>query len=127
MGLDIGFYRQDETEALGFRNHGDLFDIFIAQPHVRVEPHDDFYVTRPMVMSVLEEIEDEMAAGGLPLPPLPDRDTLAFAALRSTIPHDFFWGEPDDWMTALPFSRVLLTELLDDVRRDGCLICGWSA
>ncbi|MFD2858148.1 hypothetical protein ACFSZS_30055 [Seohaeicola zhoushanensis] len=68
MGLDIGFYRQDETEALGFRNHGDLFDMIIAQPHVRVEPYDDFYVTRPMVTAVLEEIEEEMTANGLPCP-----------------------------------------------------------
>ncbi|GHF76499.1 hypothetical protein [Seohaeicola zhoushanensis] len=127
MGLDIGFYRQDETEALGFRNHGDLFDMIIAQPHVRVEPYDDFYVTRPMVTAVLEEIEEEMTANGLPLPTLPDRDTIEFADLRSAIPREFFFGEPDDWVAALPFYRVLLTELLDDVRRDGCLICGWSA
>ncbi|GHF75954.1 hypothetical protein [Seohaeicola zhoushanensis] len=127
MGLDIGFYRQDETEALGFRNHGDLFDMFIAQPHVRVEPYDDFYVTRPMVTAVLEEIEEEMTANGLPPPTLPDRDTIEFADLRSAIPREFFFGEPDDWVAALPFYRVLLAELLDDVRRDGCLICGWSA
>jgi len=67
MGLDFGFYRQDETEALGFRNHSDFFDMLCSRPLVRIEPYTDFYVTRPMIVSMLEEIEDDMRAAGLPL------------------------------------------------------------
>jgi len=31
MGLDYGFYRQDETEALRFRNHGEFLEMFTAE------------------------------------------------------------------------------------------------
>jgi len=38
-----------------------------SRPLVRIEPYTDFYVTRPMIVSMLEEIEDDMRAAGLPL------------------------------------------------------------
>jgi len=31
MGLDYTFYRQDETEALRFRNHGEFLEMFTAE------------------------------------------------------------------------------------------------
>lgn len=127
MGLDFGFYRQDETEAFGFRNHNDFFDLLCSRPLVRIEPYTDFYVTRPMVSSMLKDIEDEMRAEGLLLCALPEPGTDAFVVQLDAVPMDFFWEEPDNWQAALPIYRIILANLLEEIKSDGCLICGWSA
>jgi hypothetical protein len=36
-------------------------------------------------------------------------------------------ADPEDWLATLPYYRVLLYQLLEDVRADGCLVCGWNA
>lgn len=129
MSLDIGFYKQDRTEVLSLRNHHDLFKMLNARPVVTIEPYSDFYVTRPMLTALLEEIEDEMTASGLLRAALPDpengRDALE--ALCAELPWEFSQFEPEDWTAALPVYRIALTYLLAEVLLDGCLICGWSA
>ena len=129
MGLDIGFYKQDRTAVLSFRNHHALFDMLNAQPVVTIEPYSDFYVTREMLTTLLEEIEDEMTASGLARTALPDpkfeRDALE--ALCAELLWEFSQFEPEDWTAALPVYRIALTYLLAEVLLEGCLICGWSA
>lgn len=127
MGLDFGFYRQDETEALGFRNHHDLFDMLCSRPLVQIEPYTDFYVTRPMIEAVLEEIEENMRTNGSSLDALPKPGTDVFSAILNAIPESFYWSEPGNTQAALLIYWILLTDLLEEIRKDGCLICGWSA
>ncbi|SEK10283.1 hypothetical protein MAA5396_04841 [Marinovum algicola] len=124
MSLDYAFYRQDEIEVLRFRNHSEFLDMFTAEPLVQLETVHDFYVTRRMVSAIIEKIEREMAQHGLPMPP---NDSEEFAELEYAVPEDFYWSEPEDWVAALPYYRVLLYILLEDVRADGCLVCGWDA
>lgn len=124
MSLDFAFFRQDETEVLWFRNHWDFFDMFLGEPKVPVGAGHDFYLTRPMLTAIIEEIETKMAQHGLPLIP---NDAPEFVEFEYAVPAEFCCSEPEDWVAALPFYRVLLYQLLGDVRADGCLICGWSA
>lgn len=126
MSLDLGFFRQDESEALYFRNHWDLLDMFAAEPLVFPYPDspNDFYVTRPLLAAVIAKIEAEMDENNLPIIL---HDSPEFAELENAVPENFTCAEPDDWVGALPHYRVLLYRLLADVRADGCLICGWNA
>lgn len=121
MSLDYAFYRQDEIEVLRFRNNSEFLDTFTAEPLVQLENEHDFYVTRRMVSAIIEKIEREMAQRGLPLPP---NESEEFAELEYAVPEDFYWSEPEDWMAALPYYRVLLYIPFEDVRADGCLVCG---
>ncbi|MBR9765835.1 MAG: hypothetical protein GYB53_20525 [Rhodobacteraceae bacterium] len=123
MSLDYAFYRQDEIEVLRFRNHCEFLEMFTAEPQVQLETEHDFYVRRRMVSAFIEKIEREMAQHGLPLPP---NESEEFAELEYAVPEDFYWSEPEDWVAALPYYRVLLYILLEDVRADGCLVCGWD-
>lgn len=125
MGLDYSFFKQDTTEVLSFRQHIDLFEMLVSEPLVCIEPYSDFYVTRPMITSLIEKIEDEMRDCGLSVPDLPASDDLK--RLCAAVPMQFFWSDPDDWQSALPTYRLLLTDLLSEVMKEGCLICGCSA
>jgi hypothetical protein len=127
MGLDVGYYNQAGEEVLGFRNHHDLAALFFAEPAVTIEPYADFYVTRPMVESILAKIEAEMERAGLPLEPLAERLPASFEDFREEVPEGFCFEEPADWTSSLPHYRVLLTRLLALVRHEGVLICSWSA
>lgn len=124
MGLYYAFHRQDESVALEYRKHGEFLDMFTEEPLVQLETVHDFYVTRRMVTAVIEKVEREMAQHGLALPP---HDSEEFADLQYAVPEDFYWSDPEDWLAALPCYRVLLYQLLEDVRADGCLVCGWNA
>lgn len=127
MGLDYGFYNQNEDALLAFRNHHRLLDLLSAEPHVTVEPYDDFYVTSPMVAALLGKIEAEMKANGQPLKPIDARRPKSRRKFIDGIPTHFCDREPESWIDALPHYRVLLTRLLALVRHEGVLICGWSA
>ena len=124
MSLDYAIYRQDEIEVLRFRTHSEFFKMFTAEPLVQLENEHDSYVTRRMVTAIIEKIEREMAQHGLPMPP---NESEEFVELEYAVPEDFYWTEPEDWVAALPYYRVFLYILIEDVGADGCLVCDWDA
>ena len=77
-----------------------------------------------MVATIIEKVEREMAQHGLPMPA---NDSEGFAEIEYAVPADVYWSEPEDWVAALPYDRVCLWILLEDVRADGCLACAWDA
>lgn len=127
MGLDIGFYTEAEEEILALRNHDWLLERFLEQPHEKIDPYDDFYVTPAMVRSVLEAAEAEMTAAGMALAPLEEDDPILPDDMLKGIPKRFCDDEPQSWPEALPRYRLLLSRLLLVVEDHYVLICGWSA
>jgi hypothetical protein len=127
MGLDIGFYTEDDEQLLGLRNHHGLLRLFLDQPHDTIGGYDDFYVTAEMVGAVLEAVEEEMEDAGMTLPELPQDGAQTSGDLMRDLPEDFCDEEPDEWTAALPHYRVLLAFLLVAAEEERTLICGWSA
>lgn len=127
MGLDVGFYSEQSEELLALRNHYWLLERFLEQPHEKVETYDDFYVTRAMVLTVLETVEAEMREAGMPLPKIDDDDLLLPDDMLKDIPDGFCDEEPEEWPDALAPYRLLVTRLLYEVQARYVLICGWSA
>lgn len=127
MGLDIGFYTENEEAILAFRNHHGLLNRLLAQPHDKIEPYSDFHVTDRTIETILEDIEIDMEDLGLPVPHQDIRNAVAPENLCNGVPGDFCDSEPDNWAYALPHYHLLLTRLLAYIRAEGSVICGWSA
>ena len=126
MGLDLGFYKDGE-EILYFRNHWDLIQLFHPKEEDYHRPSDDFTVSERMFVDALRAVEDQMMSSGIPFPILPARTPRLPKEFEQEVPEYFCHEEPEDWEAALPHYRILLTRLLEMVRREGPLICGWSA
>ena len=58
---------------------------------------------------------------------MPPNESEEFAEPEYAVPEDFYWTEPEDWVAALPYYRVFLYILIEDVGADGCLVCDWDA
>lgn len=128
MGMDIDFLDLRGEDRLYLRNHWQLMDLIFDQPHVRVRPeYDDIYVTPPMLENVLDRIEDEMDANGMPSGAITPQQPQTQEDFLEGLPSGFCSSGPDSWVAALPHYRILVSRLLTLARNQGALICSWSA
>ncbi len=118
MGLDVGFFR-DEEEIFYLRNHHDFFELFDEQVGGRVDDiHDDFYVTLDTLDLVDARLEQLFAYWEI-------AESLALAE----VPAHFYDldvrdTELDDLLRYYPAFVELMRS---DIIEYGPLICGWSA
>ncbi len=118
MGLDIGFYRNEE-EVFYLRNHCSFFTLIDEHVGGRVDAiHDDFYVTLHTLDLVDARLKQLFASCG-----------IALSAALTDIPDEFHDLEPEDlaWDDLLPYYPAVVELLRSDILKHGPLICGWSA
>lgn len=106
MGLDISFYTNNDDAILDLRNHGDLFNRLLEQPHTTIGEYTDFHVTPDMLEAVLEGVEDDMEEAGMHLPVLKEETPDTPEAMLQGLPHGFCDEEPHDWRKALPHCPI---------------------
>lgn len=127
MGLEVGFYAKGGDEVISLRNHHRFTDLLFEEPGEIIAPYSDFRVTALSVEVLLAKIENEMEEHGLRSAPRPRRCPAPAQELLDDIPDSFCRDEPERWSEALPHYQLLLVGLLALIRRDGALICSWSA
>lgn len=118
MGLDVGFYRNEE-QIFYLRNHHDFFALFDEHIGGRVDDiHDDFYVTLDTLDLVGMKLDDLFAFCDIPASHALTEVPARFHNL------DARDAALDDLLCYYPACLELLRS---DVIEHGPLICGWSA